>query len=161
VRTYYFRDEWFVEAAPASVWELISQASSYPRWWPIYQEAEFLEDTGGVGSVVRLKFRVLLPYSLSIVATTTRSEPPRIAEGTVSGELEGTWRWTLEPERNGTRVTFEEVVGTRKWVLNLLAPVAYKLFELNHRVAAQRGAKGMRAYLARSTNTDAEQQIPV
>ncbi|HUR02642.1 MAG TPA: SRPBCC family protein [Nonomuraea sp.] len=159
MRTYRFRDEWVVEAAPARVWELISQASSYPRWWPIYQGATFVKDTGGVGSVVRLKFRVLLPYTLSILTTTTRSEPPRLAEGTVTGELEGTWRWALEPQGQGTRVVFEEAVGTRKWVLNLLAPIAYKLFELNHRIAARRGAEGMRAYLARDPDRTTERQI--
>jgi ribosome-associated toxin RatA of RatAB toxin-antitoxin module len=150
VKTYSFRDEWHVDASPERVWELISRPLSYPDWWPIYQEAKVIKDTGGVGSTAHLKFRVLLPYTLSITTTTTRSEPPRVAEGSVTGELDGTWRWTLQPEGGGTQVTFEETVMTKKWLLNLLAPIASKLFEMNHRIAAQRGAEGMRAYLARS-----------
>src|SRR4051794_18670237 len=93
VRTYSFRDEWQVDAPPERVWELISQPTTYPDWWPIYQEAKVLKDTGGVGSEAVLKIRVLLPYTLTITTRTTRSEPPHLAEGTVMGELDGTWRW--------------------------------------------------------------------
>jgi uncharacterized protein YndB with AHSA1/START domain len=138
-----------VEAPPARVWELISRPEIYPQWWPIYLETRLIKDTGGVGTTASLKFRALLPYTLTITTMTTRSEPPHVAEGSVSGELDGTWRWTLEPRGSGTEVTFEETVITRKWFLNLIAPLAYKLFEMNHRVAARRGAEGMRAYLAR------------
>src|ERR1043166_7772488 len=78
VRTYSFRDEWHVDAPPSRVWELISRPETYPQWWPIYLEAKVIEDTGGVGSTAHLKFRVLLPYTLSITTKTTRSEPPRL-----------------------------------------------------------------------------------
>jgi uncharacterized protein YndB with AHSA1/START domain len=150
MRRYRFQDEWTAPAPPAEVWKLIGDPTSYPRWWPIYQEARFLEDRGGPGSRILLRFRVLLPYSLTIVSTITRSDEPRFSEGTLSGELEGTWRWTLAPLADGgTRVAFEEEVGTNKRALDLLAPIAHKLFELNHRVATQRGARGMQAYFAR------------
>jgi uncharacterized protein YndB with AHSA1/START domain len=149
VKSYSFKDTWQVEAAPARVWKLISQPKTYPQWWPIYLDASLIKDTGGVGTTASLKFRALLPYTLSITTLTTRSEPPRLAEGTVSGELDGTWRWTLEPNGSGTEVTFEETVFVRKMFLNLIAPLAHKLFEMNHRVAARRGAEGMRAYLGR------------
>ncbi|MCB8839420.1 SRPBCC family protein [Aurantimonas sp. VKM B-3413] len=149
MRTYEFRDEWQVEAPPEQVWDLISRPASYPEWWPIYRRAEVLKDTSGVGSEARLTFKVLLPYSLTITTRTTRSEPPRVAEGTVTGELDGTWRWTLQPHATGTRVIFEETVSTNKWILNLLAPIAHRLFALNHRIAAERGAAGMKAFLAR------------
>jgi ribosome-associated toxin RatA of RatAB toxin-antitoxin module len=152
VRTYEFRDEWSVDARPEHVWALISRPETYPNWWPIYQEAKVLKDTGGVGSEAMLKFRVLLPYTLTITTRTTRSDPPLIAEGSVTGELNGTWRWTLQPHDGGTRVIFEETVSTDKWFLNLLAPVAHKLFALNHRIAAERGAAGMKAHLARSSS---------
>ncbi len=80
-----------------------------------------------------------------------RREPgsPTLAEGRVSGELEGTWRWSLRAEDGGTRVVFEEEVGTNKRILDLLAPVANRLFALNHRVAARRGAEGMRKWFRR------------
>ena len=157
MRTYSFRDEWQVEAPPARVWELIEQPTSYPLWWPIYLEAKLLEDKGPVGSVALLKFRVLLPYTLTITTTSTRSEAPRLLEGTVSGEIEGTWRWTLQSvgsagsAGSGTQVTFEETVRTNRWILNLLGPIAHRLFAMNHRIAARKGAQGMRAYLARQT----------
>ena len=162
MRTYSFRDEWQVDAPPARVWALIAEPMSYPLWWPIYLDAKIVEDNGPVGSVACLKFRVLLPYTLSITTTSTRSEAPRLLEGNVSGELEGSWRWTLEPVMapkaaakgpigGGTRVAFEETVHTNRWILNLLGPVAHPLFAMNHRIAARKGADGMRAYLARES----------
>lgn len=154
MRIYSFRDEWHVDAAPSRVWALIEQPATYPLWWPIYLDAKVTEDRGPVGSVARLKFRVLLPYTLSVTTTSTRSEAPRLLEGTVSGELQGSWRWTLEPAASGTRVIFEERVQTNRWILDLLAPIAHRLFALNHRVAARKGAEGMRAYLARTEGGD-------
>lgn len=155
MRTYSFRDEWQVDAAPERVWSLISNPTTYPEWWPIYLKAKVLKDTGGVGSEAVLKFRVLLPYTLTITTRMTRSDPPRVAEGTVTGELDGTWRWTLQPQGGATRVIFEETVTTHKWFLNLIAPLAHRLFAMNHRLAAERGAAGMKAYLA----TGARQQV--
>ena len=148
MKTYRFRDEWLAPAPPERVWDLISQPTLYPQWWPIYRDARLVVDNGGVGSVAALSFRVLLPYTLIVTTTSTRFDPPRLLEGTVSGELEGTWRWTLAPCAEGTRVVFEETVETRRWILDLLAPLASRLFEINHRIAAERGANGMRAYLA-------------
>ncbi len=149
MRRYRFRDEWVVQAPPAAVWKLISDPTTFPDWWPIYQEARFLERRDGVGSRILLKFRVLLPYTLSIISTVEQMDEPVSLAGRVSGELEGTWSWTLTPVGAGTRVVFQEEVGTNKRVLDLLAPVAVKLFELNHRIAAQRGARGMQDYFAR------------
>jgi uncharacterized protein YndB with AHSA1/START domain len=149
MKTYSFRDEWHVDAAPQRVWELIEQPESYPLWWPIYLDAKLVEDNGPVGSVARLRFRVLLPYTLTITTTSTRSQAPQLLEGTVSGELEGTWRWTLAPAGDGTQVVFEETVRTNRWILDLLGPIAHRLFAMNHRIAARKGAEGMRAYLAR------------
>jgi uncharacterized protein YndB with AHSA1/START domain len=149
VRSYHFRDQWTVHAPPSEVWKLISDPTTFPDWWPIYQEARFLDDRRGPGSRILLKFRVLLPYTLTIVSTVERIDEPRYSEGSVTGELEGTWSWTLESlDDGGTRVTFQETVGTRKRLLDLLAPVAYSLFEKNHRIAAERGARGMQAYFA-------------
>ncbi len=159
MRLYYFRDTWTVQAPRDEVWNLIGDPTAYPRWWSIYQEARWLKQSDGVGGLARLKFRVLLPYSLTIVTETTLSEPPHLAEGTVSGELVGSWRWRLEAIAGGTQVTFEEWVGTNKRILDLLSPLLYKLFELNHRIAARRGAQGMRAYFARAQG--GEQPIPV
>lgn len=146
-RRYCFQDEWTVAAPPEVVWALISDPTTFPAWWPIYREAMWLEDRGGVGSRARLTLRVLLPYSLTLITCSTRVEQPHLLEGTVSGELEGSWRWRLERVGQATWVRFEEEVATRKHLLDLLAAVAFPHFQLNHRVAARRGALGMRAYL--------------
>lgn len=145
---YDFQDEWWVEAPIEQVWALISEPEGFPAWWPIYRRAEWLTAERGVGGRFRLNFRVALPYDLTIENEITSAEEPRLVEGRVTGDLVGTWRWTLRPERGGTHVTFQESVGTSKVILNLLAPVAKPAFEWNHRVAAQRGAEGMREFFA-------------
>jgi ribosome-associated toxin RatA of RatAB toxin-antitoxin module len=156
LRTYRFRDDWHVDAPPTRVWDLISQPATYPQWCSVYQEARVTKGSGGVGTEAIFKFRVLLPYSLSLTSKVTRSEPPLLAEGTVSGELDGTWRWTLESDGDGTRVIFEESVTTNRWFLDLLSPIAYKLFEMNHHIWAKRSAEGMRAFLERETSQAAQ-----
>ena len=148
-RRYAFRDEWLAPAPPEAVWALISDPTTFTQWWPIYREAAWVNQSDAPGASARLRFRVLLPYTITVVSTATAIDRPRSMEGTVDGELVGTWRWTLTPEGEATRVVFEEEVGANKRLLQLFAPVARRLFEMSHRIAAERGAHGMRAYLER------------
>jgi hypothetical protein len=64
------------------------------------------------------------------------------------GDLEGFSRWTIEPERSGTLVTFEEEVIARKESLRRLAVVARPFFRWNHAVMMRHGRRGLGVYLA-------------
>ena len=74
---------------------------------------------------------------------TIRIEPPLLLEGTAIGELQGHGRWQLSTADTETIVRYDWNVETNKWWMNLLAPIARSLFEWNHNVVMNWGAKGL------------------
>jgi hypothetical protein len=81
--------------------------------------------------------------------TTTRIEKPRLLEGRAEGELAGVGRWRLFEEAQGagdrpvTAVLYEWNVSTTKPWMNLLAPLARRVFEWNHDWVMRNGGEGM------------------
>jgi hypothetical protein len=83
-----------------------------------------------------------LPYTLSFVVTSTRSEPPNLLAGDVSGQLEGTVRWELSEAGGITRVRyFWDVAPTRAW-MRALSPLLRPVFVWNHRSMMRNAARG-------------------
>jgi hypothetical protein len=90
----------------------------------------------------------VLGYSLSFVADVVRSEPPRVGEARVSGQLDGTGRWELGEDAGGTRLTWTWQVTPRVRWLRLLSPLARPLFSWAHADLMRRGRRGLTARLS-------------
>ena len=89
---------------------MLEDIGGYPRWWPEVRRVDRIDD-----STVRIVARSLLPYNLTFQATDSRQdEQAGVLEIAMRGDLEGFSRWTIEPERSGTLVTFEEEVIARR-----------------------------------------------
>ena len=100
-------------------------------------------------STVRIVARSVLPYSLTFRATDSRrDELANVLEVVMRGDLDGFSRWTIEPDRAGTRATFEEEVVVRKESLRRLAVAARPFFRWNHAVMMRHGRRGLDVYLA-------------
>jgi uncharacterized protein YndB with AHSA1/START domain len=148
---YAFVTEWTFRASILDVWDLISDAEEWPRWWPGVEKVDLLEPGGadGLGSLRRFTWKSRLPYRLAFDMRTTRVERPRLLEGTASGELEGTGRWSLVQRQKSTVVRYEWRVRTTKPWMNLLAPMARPLFAWNHDVVMEWGREGLARELDR------------
>jgi hypothetical protein len=95
----------------------------------------------------RVLCRSTLPYTLDLVLTAVRRET-RVLETAISGDLEGWVRWTLEPDRAGTRLGWEQqvaVIGRLAWA----SYVARPLLTWNHRRMMAGGVAGLRREVAR------------
>ncbi|MEO0681499.1 MAG: SRPBCC domain-containing protein [Pseudomonadota bacterium] len=119
-----FHVETVIAAEPAEVWEVISEASSYPDWNPV-----FVEVVGDYALGREVLNRVLEPGGeiLEITAEVTVLEPDRELrqKGGVPGVLTFDHRWLLEPVDDGTKVTQHEVdrgIGLWFWNSDWIEP---------------------------------------
>jgi uncharacterized protein YndB with AHSA1/START domain/mannose-6-phosphate isomerase-like protein (cupin superfamily) len=146
-REYLFVDEWDVAAPRAAVYDAISDARTYPRWWrPVYIDVESDGDAE-VGKVSRQHFKGRLPYHLHTTSTITRLEPPHVIEADVDGDLRGHGKWTLtETADGGTHVRFDWQVFADKPLLRLLTPILRPAFRWNHAWAIARAREGLEPF---------------
>ena len=141
---YRFVNVWRLKFRPEEVYRVLEDIGGYPRWWPEVRRVDRIDD-----STVRIVARSVLPYSLTFEATNSlQDEKAGVLEVAMRGDLEGLSRWSVEPERSGTLVTFEEEVITRKKSLRRLALVARPCFQWNHAVMMRHGRRGLGVYLA-------------
>ncbi len=142
---YHFFTTWDLEAPVQTVWEAISDALSYPRWWKYVAEVSELEPgpPDGIGGLYLYRWKTALPYTLDFEMRPTRREPPFLMEGTAKGELDGVGRWELKEMDGFTRVTYDWRVRTKKPWMNLLAPLARPAFGWNHDVIMKEGGRAL------------------
>lgn len=144
---YSFVTEWRVEAPIGRVYAALHDSLAWPEWWDAVRSVEEIRPappgSGGVGSVRRYTFKGSLPYSLSFdMVVEELAEPVRLA-GRASGELDGTGVWTLRQEGVTTIARYDWNVRTTRWWMNLLAPLAGRVFRANHDVVMRSGARGL------------------
>ncbi|MGZ3298877.1 MAG: SRPBCC family protein, partial [Asticcacaulis sp.] len=128
---------------------VLTEVDAWPQWWPAVKRVELLEpgDAEGLGALRRMTWRTALPYSLSFDMRTLRVEPKGLIEGRVSGELDGTGRWTLHAEQGGTYLRYDWIVTLSKPWMRAMAPVLRPVFAWNHEKVMGWGLKGIRARL--------------
>lgn len=137
---YTFHDTWSVAAAPETVRDLVVDLEHYPRWWPqIVAVASLGADDA------RVLCRSTLPYTLDLVLHAVTRELP-VLEVEVTGDLTGTVRFRVTPEAGGTRLEFEQQVGTAG-LLGLASSVARPVLAWNHDRMMRGCRDGMRAAL--------------
>ena len=142
---YRFLTTWLLEADRERVWEAIYDSDSWPEWWKGVIEAERLEDgdEDGVGQLGRYVWRSKLPYKVEFFVRSTVVERPHLLQGDASGELAGVGRWRLFEQDGVTAVLYEWNVSTTKAWMNLLAPVAKPVFQVNHDWVMRNGGEGL------------------
>jgi hypothetical protein len=149
---YTFVDRWTVRAPIQQVYETISDARTYPSWWPVYASVEPLVEMPPphIGSTVRLIVKSVLGYRLALEVELVEATPPARFMTVTRGNLEGTGEWVLVQQGDTTTATWTWIVASRHRLLNLLEPVAKPLFAWSHRDASRKGARGLRQLLEMS-----------
>jgi len=137
--------EWRFSATVDRVWAELMRPDDWPQWWKAVKRVQTLAeaDADGVGAVRRLTWGSALPYELTFDMRSTRIEPMTVIEGRASGELDGTGRWTIHPDGQGTHVRYDwQIEVTKPW-MRALAPVLRPAFAWNHNVVMGWGYEGL------------------
>jgi len=140
---YRFRSLWALPAPVSVVYGALERAEDYPLWWPQVRSVTPIDDTSGV-----VRIRATLPYELSFTAREVRRDPAAgVLEISMSGDLEGWARWSLEARGGGTLARYEQVVDVNKPLLRALAVPGRPVFRGNHRLMMRAGRRGLVRYL--------------
>jgi uncharacterized protein YndB with AHSA1/START domain len=140
---YRFRSTWDLPAEPGKVYDVLSRAEDYPRWWPQVREVTPADDDSGTA-----RFRSFLPYDLHVsVRAQLRDPAGGVLEIGMAGDLEGWSRWTLQAGGRGTRVRYEQEVVVRKPLMRRLAIPCRPFFRANHALMMRGGRRGLERYL--------------
>ncbi len=141
---YVFRSIWHVPGAPADVIAVLNELESYPAWWPEIREVHPLG-----GPRFEVVARSLLPYELRFVSDADVPQPvANVIDARLSGDMEGTVRWTVTEVDDGCRLVYDQEVSTHKRLLNVMAPVARPGFKANHALMMRHGQAGLRTFMA-------------
>lgn len=162
---YRFVTTWLLDATPEEVADVLADAPALTRWWPaVYLSVERIEagDELGVGSLVRLRTKGFLPYTLRWNFRVTEVVPGHGFSLKAAGDFVGTGVWTFERVGQETVVTYDWRIRAEKRLLRRLSLVMKPLFAANHRWAMARGEESLRLELARrrTTTLDARMRIP-
>jgi uncharacterized protein YndB with AHSA1/START domain len=158
-REYRFATRWRVYGTPEEVFEILSDPSQLPNWWPsVYLAVEQIDppSADGSGRRVALLTRGWLPYQLGWILRVVESRRPDSITVAAEGDLEGRGVWTIEPDGAWVTVTFEWEVDANKPLLKAFAPLFAPAFQANHRWAMARGGESLAIELARRRATAAE-----
>ena len=137
---------WRLEATREGVWDLLTNPTDWPQWWPHLHGVSQIAggDGDGIGARHAFRWRSGLGYEIRIVMSTRRAERKRELEGTASGDVSGIGLWIIEDDAPGAiRVTSRWDVELSKPWMRLLAPVLRPVFAWRHFTVMAAGARGM------------------
>jgi hypothetical protein len=141
---YRFVDTWHVPAPPEEVYDILGDTLRYPEWWGAFV-LEASGDDGPPRPGRRSSFvvRGFLPYKVRWSAVITEAGRPHGFSMTLSGDFDGSGRWILTPESEGTRAELDWRPEVNKPLVRYLTPVLRPIFAKNHYWAMDRGQEGI------------------
>lgn len=135
--TFGFRDVWRAEAPVSRVHAVLVDLEHYPLWWPQVRAVAKIDDDTAL-----VVCRSALPYSLDLVLHAVRRDPG-LVEVAIDGDLVGTARFRLTPDRDGTRLDFDQRVRVGNRLLRAASYVVRPLLVRNHQRMMRDGAAGL------------------
>jgi uncharacterized protein YndB with AHSA1/START domain len=142
---------WRVDAPVERVWQVLSDAESWPDWWPFVEGVERIlpGEPNGLHSVWRYTWKTMLPYKLRFELCITQVEAPSLVAAAVSGDLVGRGTCRIYREEPWTVVRYEWNVRTCRPWMRWVALLARPIFWWNHRMVMRRGETKLALRLAR------------
>lgn len=142
---YHLLTVWRIEAPLEEVFAAIEDTLRWPDWWPSVRKVEqtLAGDAKGIGSVRRYVWQGRLPYRVAFDVCATRIDELAALEGVVTGDLAGTGHWRFSSRGKLSIVHYEWHVHSKRWWMNLVAPVARAIFIRNHAQIMAQGGKAL------------------
>jgi hypothetical protein len=99
------RDSTYIDALPETLFAFLDEPSRQVSFTPSLTTSSLIERLPNGGARARYVFTV---YGIDLEGEVraTDYDPPSRIVWTMTGDLSGTIRWYLDPERDGTRFTF-------------------------------------------------------
>ncbi len=143
---YHFKTHWRVRARIEDIFEILTQAGNYPKWWGLkYFTAREIVSAGpnGLGQTVEFEMRGWLPYTLRWQLKSVEADKPTHIAGISSGDFSGLGVWTLKQDGPWADITFNWTVIVHKPFLKTWGFLLKSLFMWNHDWVMSRAEKGL------------------
>lgn len=162
---YHFITTWRVRGTPEEVSDVLGDPLDLPRWWPaVYLAVREITpgNERGIGRQIDLFTKGWLPYTLRWRFTTTDSNYPRGFAIDASGDFVGRGVWTIEPDGDDVRMTYDWRIRADKPLLRRLSFLLKPIFSANHRWAMAKGEQSLKLELARrrAKTPDEKARVP-
>jgi len=146
---YVFRSTWRLDAPPDLVYDTLADVETYPTWWHQVRGGRRIDDASG-----EIICRSLLPYDLTFIATRVIEDPvEHILRATLSGDLNGTSQWSINPNGTGTIAIFDEDVTVGNSLIRAAGIAVRPVLKYNHDLMMRAGERGLRKRLSAQTDT--------
>ncbi len=142
---YHLLTVWRIEAPLQEVFAAIEDTLRWPDWWPSVRKVDqtFAGDARGIGSMRRYVWQGRLPYRVVFDVCATRIDDLAALEGVATGDLAGTGHWRFSSQGKLSIVHYEWRVHSKRWWMNLVAPLARAIFIRNHAQIMAQGGKAL------------------
>ena len=158
---YHFITYWRVKATVREVVDILSDATSLPRWWPsVYLEVHELEagDANGIGKQVALFTKGWLPYTLRWQFCVSEVKPTGFTIA-ADGDFVGRGIWTFVQDGEYVKIIYDWRIRVEKPLLKHLSLLFKPIFAQNHRWAMAQGEASLKLELLRRRPSAAVMQI--
>lgn len=142
---YHFLTIWRIQAPLDEVYAAIQDSLHWPDWWPSVRKVEQTAcgNASGINNIRRYSWQGKLPYRVVFDIRATRIEELVAIEGTARGDLDGCGRWDFSQQGGVSVVHYQWHVRSKRWWMNLVAPVARSIFVRNHAQIMEQGGKAL------------------
>lgn len=122
---------WRFDISRDELWERINATDDYATWWPWLRAFE-ASDAIVSGALWECAVSPPLPYTVRFVIGFDRVEAGRVVEATVTGDVEGTARLTLDDDDAGSSARLVSALRPANPLLRGFGVVARPLVEYGH-----------------------------
>ena len=122
-----------------TVWDAIGRVSDYPRLWPWLRD--FDGDAITPGAAWRCTVQPPLPYVLRLTIIIDEVDPPGLVTATISGDVSGTARLTLEDHGARCEGVLVSTLAPEQPLLRLMAELAPPVARFGHDWVLETGAR--------------------
>jgi len=143
---------WEIQALRSEIAAVLSHAETFSDWWGgVFLSSELIAagDADGVGRIVKIRSKGLVPYDLTWSCCVVQSDLPDCWVAETQGDLCGKSTWRLCPGPWGITVHLDWTVATGNTPLAAMVPFARPLMAFNHRWAMNCGIVGLVSELQR------------
>jgi uncharacterized protein YndB with AHSA1/START domain len=140
---------WRIAAPVEQVWAALTDAESWPRWWPQVRSVRTLKAGGadGLGSVRRIEWATRLPCDTVIEVEAIESMRHERLRGSSRSPWRGEGIWLLRSEGRFTDVTCVwRLVWAKRW-MRWLTPLLAPLLRWNYERVMRAGGIGLVRHL--------------
>ena len=140
---------WLIQGPIDVVFDLLSHAKDYPRWWqPCFKSAE-ADDVVAVGARSHLRVRARLPYELIWDITLVQLDRPHVIVVETNLRLSGRFpmhgpiRYTLTEGPDGVEVVNDQLIVAERRLPRPVRAILQRAFAYNHAWAFRIGGRGL------------------